>query len=126
VAENSQPSLLMEAPRSNPAKQKRPEMAPQRLEKIESAPGNGMGSEASNPQDLVHRREAAAVKPRAIDERAVGGASRAVRREAHCAPLRRIVSMTAIPIRRPFACGWLGADTVAGESVARREGGKLS
>jgi len=27
-------------------------MAPQRLEKIESAPGNGMGSEASNPQDL--------------------------------------------------------------------------
>ena len=27
-------------------------MAPQRLEKIESAPGNGMGSEASNPQDV--------------------------------------------------------------------------
>ena len=33
-------------------------MAPQRLEKIESAPGNGMGSEASNPQDLVHRHAA--------------------------------------------------------------------
>ena len=33
------------------AKRSRPEMAPQRLEKIESAPGNGMGSEASNPQD---------------------------------------------------------------------------
>jgi hypothetical protein len=31
-------------------------MAPQRLEKIESAPGNGMGSEASNPQDVVHGR----------------------------------------------------------------------
>jgi hypothetical protein len=31
-------------------------MAPQRLEKIESAPGNGMGSEASNLQDLVHGR----------------------------------------------------------------------
>jgi hypothetical protein len=31
-------------------------MAPQRLEKIESAPGNGMGSEASNPQHLVHGR----------------------------------------------------------------------
>jgi hypothetical protein len=30
-----------------------PEMAPQRLEKIESAPGNGMASEASNPQDVV-------------------------------------------------------------------------
>jgi hypothetical protein len=28
-------------------------MAPQWLEKIESAPGNGMGSEASNLQDLV-------------------------------------------------------------------------
>jgi hypothetical protein len=33
-------------------------MAPQRLEKIESAPGNGMGSEASNPQDVVHGRAA--------------------------------------------------------------------
>jgi len=30
------------------AKQSRPEMAPQRLEMIESAPGDGMGSEASN------------------------------------------------------------------------------
>jgi hypothetical protein len=30
-------------------------MAPQRLEKIESAPGNGMASEASDPQDLVRR-----------------------------------------------------------------------
>jgi hypothetical protein len=33
-------------------------MAPQRLEKIESAPGNGMGSEATNPQDVVHGRAA--------------------------------------------------------------------
>ena len=32
----------------------RREMAPQRLEKIESWPGNGMVSEASNPQDMVH------------------------------------------------------------------------
>ena len=31
-----------------------PEMAPQRLEKIESAPGNGRVSEASNPQHLVY------------------------------------------------------------------------
>src|SRR5271163_1133875 len=38
------------------AKRSRPEMAPQRLEKIESAPGNGMGSEASNLQDLVRGR----------------------------------------------------------------------
>ena len=33
-------------------------MAPQGLEKIESAPGNGMASEASNPQDVVHIRAA--------------------------------------------------------------------
>ena len=31
-------------------------MAPQGLEKIESAPENGIVSEASNPQDLVHER----------------------------------------------------------------------
>ena len=31
-------------------------MAPQRLEKIKSAPGNGMGTEASNLQDLVPGR----------------------------------------------------------------------
>jgi hypothetical protein len=40
------------------AQRRRPEMAPQRLEKTESAPGNGMVSEASNPQDLVHGRAA--------------------------------------------------------------------
>ena len=33
-------------------------MAPQRFEKIESAPGNGMASEASDPQHLVHGRAA--------------------------------------------------------------------
>jgi hypothetical protein len=33
-------------------------MAPQRLEKIESAPGNGMGSGASNLQHLVRGRAA--------------------------------------------------------------------
>jgi len=40
------------------AKRSRPEMAPQRLEKIESAPGNGMVSVASNPQDVVRGRAA--------------------------------------------------------------------
>src|SRR5271168_514193 len=40
------------------AKRSRREMAPQRLEKIESEPGNGMGSEASSPQHLVYRRAA--------------------------------------------------------------------
>jgi hypothetical protein len=33
-------------------------MAPQRLEKIESAPGNGMVSDAWKPQHLVHVRGA--------------------------------------------------------------------
>ena len=47
------------AAREDPtAKRSGPEMAPQRLEKIESAPGNGMGSEASNPQDVVDGRAA--------------------------------------------------------------------
>jgi hypothetical protein len=40
------------------AKRSRPEMAPQRLENIESAPGNGMVPEDSNPQDVVHGRAA--------------------------------------------------------------------
>src|SRR5271154_3521331 len=35
----------------------RPQMAPQRLEKIESAPGNGMVPEARDPQDMVKRRD---------------------------------------------------------------------
>ena len=52
-------SLAGIAPREGlTAKRSRPEMAPQRLEKIESAPGNGMVSEASNPQDVVHGRAA--------------------------------------------------------------------
>ena len=37
-----------------PGNGSRLEMAPQRLEKIESRVGNGMGSDASNPQYLVH------------------------------------------------------------------------
>jgi len=37
------------------------EMAPQRLEEIDSAPGNGMASGASKPQDLAQWRVAAAV-----------------------------------------------------------------
>src|ERR1700678_4188858 len=44
------------AAREGEAKQSRPEMAPQRPEKIESAPGNGSVSQASRPQDMVHRR----------------------------------------------------------------------
>src|SRR5271154_1365265 len=46
------------AAREADGKRSRPEMAPQRLEKIESAPGNGMASQGSNPQGMVHRRAA--------------------------------------------------------------------
>src|SRR5271170_242791 len=38
----------------------RPQMAPQRIEKIESRPGNGMASEAPDPQHMVQRRGRAA------------------------------------------------------------------
>jgi hypothetical protein len=38
-------------------------MAPQQLEKIESAPGNGMASEASDPQHLVRRLTARLGQP---------------------------------------------------------------
>jgi hypothetical protein len=38
----------------------RPQMAPQRLEKIESAPVNGMVPEATDPQDMVTKRDGAA------------------------------------------------------------------
>jgi hypothetical protein len=46
------------AAREADGKMESPGMAPQRLEKIESAPGNGMGSEASDPQHLVRGRAA--------------------------------------------------------------------
>src|ERR1700677_2022426 len=50
--------LLNRGVSSLTAKRSGPEMAPQRLEKIESGPGNGMASKASDPQDLVRRRAA--------------------------------------------------------------------
>jgi len=43
------------APEGLTAKRARPEMAPQRLENVESAPGNGMASAASDPK--IWRRE---------------------------------------------------------------------
>src|SRR5271169_6011542 len=51
------------------AERSRPEMAPQRLEKIESAPGNGMGSEASNLQHLVRERAADRALRRIVSDR---------------------------------------------------------
>ena len=51
-------------------------MAPQRLEKIESAPGNGMASEASNLQDVVHGRAADHQRHRISGVSQKGGAAR--------------------------------------------------
>ena len=51
------------------AERSRPEMAPQRFEKIESAPGNGMGSEASNLQHLVRERAADRALRRIVSDR---------------------------------------------------------
>jgi hypothetical protein len=62
-----------------------PEMAPQGLEKIESAPGNGMVSEASNPQDVVLRRAAGPCPDRQPQ-------SRSASRKA--APWRRFIAPT--------------------------------
>ena len=52
--ENRGISVAGFAPREADGKRSCREMAPQPLEKIEPAPGNGMGSEASNLQDVVH------------------------------------------------------------------------
>jgi hypothetical protein len=41
----------------------RSQMAPQRLEKIESAPGNGMASETPDPQHLVQERHRRVAEP---------------------------------------------------------------
>jgi hypothetical protein len=51
------------------AKRTRPEMAPQRLEKIESAPVNGRASQASNPQDVVHPHAADRARLRLMSRR---------------------------------------------------------
>ena len=46
----------------------RPEMAPQQVEKIEFAPGNGMVPEAANPQDVVDGRAADRARLRKNDK----------------------------------------------------------
>ncbi len=50
------------APEGPTAKRARREMAPQRLEKVESAPGNGMAPAALEPQYLVAGRAATVVQ----------------------------------------------------------------
>ena len=54
----SRTEALRRPDRGARGRRSRPQMAPQRLEKIKSAPGNGMGSEAPNLQHLVHGRAA--------------------------------------------------------------------
>src|SRR5271155_4174759 len=61
------------------AKRSRPEMAPQRLEKIESAPGNGMGSEVSNLQHLVRERAADRALRRIVSDRPLRPSGRSSR-----------------------------------------------
>ena len=73
-------------------------MAPQRLEKIESAPGNGMVSVASNPQDVVRGR-AADRAPLRLTSRNVGAwqsqslhdTSGSPARELQCCKKRRLI-----------------------------------
>jgi hypothetical protein len=43
-------------------------MAPQQVEKIEFAPGNGMVPEAANPLDVVKGRAADRARPRKNDK----------------------------------------------------------
>jgi hypothetical protein len=76
------------------ARRSRPEMAPQRLEKIESAPGNGRVSEASNPQYLVYgarlsQRSLGPIQPLA---KVVGGHGRDRCSAAAAQPRRRKLS----------------------------------
>ena len=76
----------------------RPEMAPQRLEKIESAPGNGMGSEASNPQHLGLRPAAA---DRARSRPRAAGMAKVVRvRNTQAVPPFCETNLDWTPLRR--------------------------
>ena len=95
------------------AKRTRPEMAPQRLEKIKSGPGNGMVSEAWNPQDVVHRRAAdrARLRPRS---RKNDEAKFSTPQSVEIARNRERISETSLPRISPRArrlvSGWPEAE----------------
>src|ERR1700678_426171 len=98
------------------AKRSRQEMAPQQLEKIESGPGNGMGSEASNPQDVVDGRAADRSRLRLTS-----------RENDKRAPLRNSLAGSGGggrgvggPRQRPVACRW-GAARLAAARLQRFE-----
>ena len=75
------------APREDlAARRSCPEMAPQQLEKIESAPVNGMGSVASKPQHLVHGRAATVRK---VESNSRAGPSWSTKASFAAAPLIR-------------------------------------
>src|ERR1700722_18030623 len=79
-------------------------MAPQRLEKIESAPGNGMGSEASNALDLGLEASAA--------DRA-----RSMLRAAGMGKIRALTSQAAPPFCGPI---WIGRRSCSGHACSER------
>jgi hypothetical protein len=98
-------SLAGIAPRDGlTAKRSRPEMAPQRLEKIESAPGNGMVSEALNPQDVVHGRAADRVRLR-LASRESDEAKFSVSQPREIAQSREEILESAPRISPPRSCG---------------------
>ena len=91
------------------AKRSCPEMAPQRLEKIESAPGNGMGSEASNPQDVV--------RGRAVDRARLRPTSRKNDKVESCRKRVRGAKVRAWAI---FGVRWLSADVFVSAPISKR------
>src|SRR5271170_4748653 len=76
-------------------------MAPQRLEKIESAPGNGMVLEASNPQDVVHGRAADRARLRLTsrknDKAAIQEGKFSASQRLEIAQNRERISQTSMP-----------------------------
>jgi hypothetical protein len=78
-------------------------MAPQRLEKIESAPGNGTGSEAPNPQDVVDGRAADRARLR-LPSRENDEAKFSVSQPREIAQSREEISESAPRISPPRFC----------------------
>jgi len=82
-------------------------MAPQRIEKIESGPGNGMVSEASNPQDVVHGRAANRPRVRSTsrenDEAAIQQGKFSASQALEIAQNRERISETSSPrLAKPY------------------------
>jgi hypothetical protein len=113
ISPNRGVSLAGIAPREGlTAKRSRPEMAPQRLEKIESAPGIGMGPEASNPRDVVHVRAADRARLR-LASRENDAAKFSVSHPLEIAQSREGISESAPQISPPlFLRGGVGGEAL--------------